>query len=1272
MKKLHLILLCLSLVSIAVMLLGNLVHAAPQGAWIKSPNNPVLEPGPKGSWDQNGVYRQTVIKDGTTYKMWYVGIDANWNTAIGYATSSDGVTWDKYAGNPVLTAGPSGSWDSRFISKPSVIKNGTTYEMWYYAYNDNWESAIGHATSPDGITWTKDSANPVLTTGPSGSWDSQRILFPSVIKNSTGYEMWYMGYDDNWNAAIGHATSPDGVTWTKDPANPVLEPGGDGAWDESLVAHPCVLYDSAAGIYRMWYLGCGRDGCAIGYAFSPDGVNWTKHSSNPVLRPGPSDSWDGNWVAFPAVLQSGVTYEMWYSASGAGGTIGIGRAVAAPGGWITGHVYNNTSAPLSGARIYALDDDLNIIAAAVAEADGSYAIVDLPTDDYYLEVNASGYGREYYDGSHDIAGATSVSVTALITTADVDFTLAPGGAISGHVYGPDGVTPFDGAMVEVKPAGGGRPLETISESDGAYKVDDLATGNYSAWAGHSSYLADAISTPVSVTQPDTTTGVDFTLLGPYFPLNVGDKWIYAWSNDTHHPGVIMETIQVTAKSGSYITLSAHHDQADGQFWIYEQADGLRWSGWSTQGGPSFPLPMYMLLYYAYVPTDFFKQPLSSGESWRGYGRTESSLPNHKGLSAVISVTETVTVTAGIYTNTLHIHTVISGTDNYLSGERDTWFAPGVGLIKLVYNHNDGSVTTAELVGGPYKYFIYLPLVMKSYQPPSSAFGDVIRTIPAPTSGAQGLAWDGSNLWVAWGDIYKVNPANGLVLDRIPGPADDIQGLTWDGSTLWCVSYATDYIYQLDPSDGTVLNSFPSPGSEPIGIAWDGAYLWHSDGNGIFYNLDPSDGSVVSSVLSPLGSSTTMLDWDGQYLWASMGGRFYQLDTSNWRTVKYIRVPAAFPKGIAWDGENLWNGGWSDDTLYLLDATPAGAMISGRVLKSGAPIAGKEMYIVKNSNTPDEMQVGWVTTDANGQYSFTVDPEVEYELRGFGDTSNKEFGEWVKRTTPTSESPNVTLPDVDIWYDGLLGPADGATFNRDQVSSGNPISFSWSAKAGATDYAVWLRQHDDWSYVLWNSPSSANTAVNFDGTTNCGIHLPALKYGWHVGMGLDSGWWAWSEHRILNITSTPLTITVDGYPGDWAASVPIATDAMGDNAGGPAGTDIGSIYSYVDDTDVYLLVKVHDPSIVYTATIELNLDYKPGKYGTWQSTADLHTNIWNGGISAWTGDMDPYPITGAEVAFGEAMEIRIPRDQLENTSYAIPTFVNIWVNGTGWDPSTIVP
>jgi len=567
-------------------------------------------------------------------------------------------------------------------------------------------------------------------------------------------------------------------------------------------------------------------------------------------------------------------------------------------------------------------------------------------------------------------------------------------------------------------------------------------------------------------------------------------------------------------------------------------------------------------------------------------------------------------------------------------------------------------------------YLFLPMVFNHFM--ISNFGDLIKSIPSPASGSQGLAWDGANLWVAWGQIYKINPSNGSVISQIPYPAGDIQDLTWDGSSLWCVSYQTDQIYKLNPATGAVLSSFASPNTKPIGIAWDGTYLWHSDENGFFYKLNPTNGSVVSTYSSPFGNDTTLLEWDGQYLWASGGDEYTQFDTYDWRVMRTIKTLAAFSKGIAWDGQNIWNGGFNDETLYLIDATPARGTISGTVMKSGSPISNKPLYLFKNSNESNEMQVGFTKTSPTGEFSFIVDPGVEYELRGFADQTNNEFRQFNYVTIPSYNSPNVVLPDIDIWYSGLSAPADGASFNRDTINSSNPIAFNWTSKTGASYYSVNVRQHHHWSYRIWRYPDTTALSADFDGTTTTGIHLPAIDYDWMVGMSFDNGWWCWSGYRSFSATSTALTITIDGNPSDWSAAEPLATDAVGDNTGGTAGTDLGSIYSYVDGSDVYLLVEVHDPNLENSSTIELNLDYKPGKYTDKESTADLHTNIRISGISAWSGDFVPYPIVGAQVAFGQAMEIRIPRSQLENTTYAIPTFVNIWVSGTGRDLLRLVP
>ena len=53
---------------------------------------------------------------------------------------------------------------------------------------------MGHATSQDGINWTKDTNNPVLTLGPSGSWDDAWSAFGEVSYTDGAFKMWYSGW----------------------------------------------------------------------------------------------------------------------------------------------------------------------------------------------------------------------------------------------------------------------------------------------------------------------------------------------------------------------------------------------------------------------------------------------------------------------------------------------------------------------------------------------------------------------------------------------------------------------------------------------------------------------------------------------------------------------------------------------------------------------------------------------------------------------------------------------------------------------------------------------------------------------------------------------------------------------------------------------------------------------------------------------------------------------------------------------------------------------
>ena len=216
--------------------------------------SPVLPVGASGAWDAVRVVNPAVIKDGSDYKMWYTGRDAAGHNQIGYATSSDGVAWTKYGSNPVLPVGLGTAWDSQLVRDPAVVKDGSgTYHMWYSG-TANWPYfAIGHATSSDGgVTWTKDASNPVLTPT-SGSWDAIETYAPSVVMNGSAFEMFYSGNAGNrW--LTGHATSDNGTAWTKD-ANAFLSPSVTG-WDNGdSTDYVAGVLDGST--WKVFYSGAG-------------------------------------------------------------------------------------------------------------------------------------------------------------------------------------------------------------------------------------------------------------------------------------------------------------------------------------------------------------------------------------------------------------------------------------------------------------------------------------------------------------------------------------------------------------------------------------------------------------------------------------------------------------------------------------------------------------------------------------------------------------------------------------------------------------------------------------------------------------------------------------------------------------------------------------------------------------------------------------------------------------------------------------------------------
>ena len=282
------------------------------GLWTKYAANPVFTGGATGSWDEVEAFDPSVILDGMTYKMWYTGSGSSGPRRIGYATSSDGIEWAKFAGNPVFSEGPPASWDEDGARWGSVLLDGAVYKMWYTGRDASGTNRIGYATSLNGTDWTKDENNPVFDVGAPGSWEDKHVLYPAVIKDGGTYKMWYTGWNITTETVqIGYATSNDGISWTRYSGNPILTWGPPASWDETAVYAASVLLD--AGIYHMWYSGADGGEWQIGYATSPDGITWTKHPENPVITEGGPGAFDSDGADYPCVVLSSNTYRMWYS-----------------------------------------------------------------------------------------------------------------------------------------------------------------------------------------------------------------------------------------------------------------------------------------------------------------------------------------------------------------------------------------------------------------------------------------------------------------------------------------------------------------------------------------------------------------------------------------------------------------------------------------------------------------------------------------------------------------------------------------------------------------------------------------------------------------------------------------------------------------------------------------------------------------------------------------------------------------------------------------------
>lgn len=128
------------------------------------------------------------------WRMWYLSCTA-WTLSEGrpkhhyhikYAQSDDGIHWRRDG----LVAIDYSSRDEYAISRPSVLRDGGIWKMWYSSRGSAYR--IGYAESGDGREWVRMDSRAGIGVSASG-WDSEMIEYPFVFDHGGARYMLYNG-----------------------------------------------------------------------------------------------------------------------------------------------------------------------------------------------------------------------------------------------------------------------------------------------------------------------------------------------------------------------------------------------------------------------------------------------------------------------------------------------------------------------------------------------------------------------------------------------------------------------------------------------------------------------------------------------------------------------------------------------------------------------------------------------------------------------------------------------------------------------------------------------------------------------------------------------------------------------------------------------------------------------------------------------------------------------------------------------------------------------
>jgi len=174
----------------------------------------------------------------------------------------------------------------------AIVLNGKVH-LFYQTYGNGKKDALCHAVSEDGVTFEKDPTNPVFS--PSADWCCGRAIDADVVVFKDRLFMYFATRDHEFKIQkLGGAWAPlhsdySRECWTQITNGSLLAPELE--WEKTCIEAPATIVHGG----RLYMFYAGAYNCApqqIGCAVSDDGVFFRRISSEPLVRPGEPGSWN--------------------------------------------------------------------------------------------------------------------------------------------------------------------------------------------------------------------------------------------------------------------------------------------------------------------------------------------------------------------------------------------------------------------------------------------------------------------------------------------------------------------------------------------------------------------------------------------------------------------------------------------------------------------------------------------------------------------------------------------------------------------------------------------------------------------------------------------------------------------------------------------------------------------------------------------------------------------------------------------------------------------